>query len=154
MDCPNVLLQGTSCPSRQDAVRSRARGFTLTELIIVVGVLGLLVAFGVPSTSRFIRSARVNGAANMLAADIHYARSLATAQRRTYKVAFRSNNYVIAESTPWVIVKTRQMPRGVTLAATDTVRFFAWGLTSPTTVTVTGHDGAKTLSVAANGSVN
>ncbi len=154
MDYPRAALDGTQHPFRQDAVRSWTKGFTLTELLIVVSVMGLLIAFGVPSMSGYIRSTRLTGATNMMIADIHYARSLATAKRRTYQVAFDSLGYSIAQASPWDVIRSRELPRGVNCAATDTVTLFAWGLTTPTTITVNGHDGTKTLQVSANGSVS
>ncbi|HJU66764.1 MAG TPA: GspH/FimT family pseudopilin [Gemmatimonadaceae bacterium] len=60
--------------------RSRA-GFTLVEALIVIVVLGILVGALAPVVSRQISHSRVNNAAQLLAADLESALSLAGRQR-------------------------------------------------------------------------
>jgi prepilin-type N-terminal cleavage/methylation domain-containing protein len=131
-----------------------ARGFSLIELLVVIGVLGLLVAITVPGISGFAGSVRVSGAANTLAADLRYARALASAQRKTYAVTFEASNYSVVRLSPAATVRTRALPRGVACAASDTATFFPWGLTTPTTITVSGNGRSNVVRLTANGSVS
>lgn len=126
-------------------------GFSAVELMVVLVVMGILVAIGFPTMSGFIRSARITGAQQTLSGDIHDASALATAQRRTYRILLTSSSYKIQKVSPLTTIQTRQMPPGVTAAATDTPTFFAWGLAKPVTLTLTDSHGTTTLRLLANG---
>ena len=128
------------------------RGFSLTELMVVVGVVGLLAAVTAPAMTSFLRSIRVNGVANTMIADIRYARSLATSERRMYRVAFGTSDYRIFRVTPPDTVRTRELPGGISCSASDTLTFFAWGLTSPGSITISGNGPSTTVQLSATGS--
>ena len=50
-------------------------GFTLLELLIVVGMVGLLMAFGIPAMSSFAKNDRLSTQINTLVGHLAYARS-------------------------------------------------------------------------------
>jgi prepilin-type N-terminal cleavage/methylation domain-containing protein len=53
-------------------------GFTLHELMIVVGLIGIVVMFVMPKLERWAVVARTRGAANRVASDVAYTRQLAS----------------------------------------------------------------------------
>lgn len=59
------------------AARRCVRGFSLTELMIVISILGLLVAVSSPALARFAANWRLNGAAATMAMHMRAARSAA-----------------------------------------------------------------------------
>lgn len=130
------------------------RGFSLLELMVVVGVFGVLVAISIPAISGSLRTARLEGAANTLAADLRYARSLATAERRTIQVTFSANAYSLQRVSPSAVVRTRTLPRGVGFASSSTATFYAWGLTDPVSITVSDQHASNVVQLSANGSVS
>lgn len=134
--------------------RHNESGFTLLELMAVVGIFGLLLAISVPGVTGGARRARLKGASETLAADLRYARSMATAQRRTFAVAFHANSYSVVRLSQPITVLTRQLPSGITCSAPDTAKFFAWGLTEAATITVTDSQRSKTVQMLATGSVS
>ena len=134
--------------------RHDEHGFTLLELMAVVGIFGLLLAISVPGMTGQARNAKLKGASEALAADLRYARSMATAQRRTFAVAFRANSYSVVRLSQPITVLTRQLPPGITCSAPDTAKFFAWGLTEAATITVTNSNRSKTVQLLATGSVS
>jgi prepilin-type N-terminal cleavage/methylation domain-containing protein len=134
--------------------RPDAKGFSLLELMVVVGVFGLLVAVTIPGVSSYLRATRIKGAANTLAADLRYARSLSSAQRKTYAVMFNSSTYSLVRMSPLGVVRTRTLPRGIACTAPDTANFYAWGLTDPVAITVSDHDRSKIVRLSATGSVS
>lgn len=76
-----------------DDVKGRRAGFTLTELLMVVVILliGALAVIPMMSSSA---SVQVEAAADMLAADLEYAKSLAISHSGVYRVSFNlSQNY-------------------------------------------------------------
>jgi prepilin-type N-terminal cleavage/methylation domain-containing protein len=132
------------------------RGFSLIEVMVVVGLVGLLLAATIPGMSAYLRSSRFRGAVNTLAADFHQARSLSTSERRTYEIRFTSGGYSVIQTASADTLHRRTMPPGVTCAASGTATFFPWGLSTPVDVTVSCSGGgtSRVLSLAANGSVH
>ncbi|MEX1993362.1 MAG: GspH/FimT family pseudopilin [Steroidobacteraceae bacterium] len=63
-------------------MRKAHSGFTLLELMLVITIAGLLLAFGFPAMGNFIRNARITGAANDVMAALHFTRSEAVKRRR------------------------------------------------------------------------
>jgi prepilin-type N-terminal cleavage/methylation domain-containing protein len=61
-------------------------GFSLVEMLITVGMLAIVVGMAAPRVSKDISHARVNGAAQVVAADLEQALSLAGRQRRPVRV--------------------------------------------------------------------
>jgi len=55
--------------------RHRHRGFTLTELLIVVALVGVILALSGPPLADYIRVQRLKGIASELATDMAFARS-------------------------------------------------------------------------------
>ncbi len=134
--------------------RHEAKGFTLLELVVAVGILGILLAIAVPGVAGYLRSARLQGSAQTLASDLHYARSLATSQRSTFAVAFAADSYSVVRVSPPTTVLTRRLPDGVAVAAPDTTSFFPWGLTQAATFTLSDAGRSSTVNLLATGSVS
>jgi prepilin-type N-terminal cleavage/methylation domain-containing protein len=59
----------------------RTHGFTLPEIMIAVGIAGMLAALAVPRFGDMVHRSRLNGTARSLAADLKQARSLAVTRR-------------------------------------------------------------------------
>jgi prepilin-type N-terminal cleavage/methylation domain-containing protein len=66
--------------------RARRRGFTLTELMIVISIMGTLLAVSSPALSRFVSNWRLNGATAQMAMAMRAARS--TAVNKNINVIF------------------------------------------------------------------
>ena len=57
--------------------RRSVRGFTLTELMIVITIMGVLMAVSAPAIARYASNWRLSGAASQMAMSIRSARSTA-----------------------------------------------------------------------------
>jgi prepilin-type N-terminal cleavage/methylation domain-containing protein len=128
-------------------------GFTLTEMMIVVSIVGVLAAITVPNFSAYLRHTREVGSRNQLMSDLYYARSLAIAKRRTMQVTFADNQYQVIDTVDGTVERTTNAPSGVTFAATANPNFYAWGLADAVDITLTGSDGASTVTLLPSGSV-
>ena len=73
-------------------------GFTLIELLIVLVILGITAAIAVPMASS-AASMQLRSAANMVAADLEYAKSraIATGQPHTVDFSALNDNYVLLD---------------------------------------------------------
>jgi prepilin-type N-terminal cleavage/methylation domain-containing protein len=79
-------------------MKTRNRGFTLLELMVVLVIAGVLLGIGVPGMRSFILNGRMTAAANDLMAALHLARSEAI-KRRVPVVVCTSTNALVAAPT-------------------------------------------------------
>lgn len=133
-----------------------AAGFTMIELVTVIGIAAILAAFAIARIGT--QSFDTEGFANRAAAMVRYAQKLAIAQRRTVFVVTTASNIKLCytdatcatpvQEPPGTNAFSYNPPSGVTLSAAS-FSFSALGRPSgATTITVTG-DGTKTISIVA-----
>ena len=78
-----------SYPRRKDGgeLRGKDHGFTIVELLIVVVILSIVALTAIPMMSS-AASIQIRSAANIIAADIEYARSMAISRGQNHSVEF------------------------------------------------------------------
>ena len=64
------------------------RGFSLTELVVVIAVLGITAAIAIPYFLSYLQAAQTRGAAQEVATLLNQARQLAITRNRSVQVAF------------------------------------------------------------------
>jgi type IV fimbrial biogenesis protein FimT len=64
----------------------RQRGFTATELVVVIAIIGILAAMAAPSMSKLMTTQKVRSLSYELFADLTFARSEAIARGRTVSI--------------------------------------------------------------------
>ena len=76
-------------------------GFTLTELMMALTVLGILMAASIPNISRYAATQRVRSAASEIEAVMRRARSIAVTRNANVSVAIDldAGTYVVREDT-------------------------------------------------------
>ncbi len=72
--------------NRQPSHYSNSGGFSFIELVIVIGLIGILSAFFVPTLITFIQAQRTQGAARELIALLNQARQLAITRNVPFSV--------------------------------------------------------------------
>ena len=133
---------------------SRNRGFTIAELMIVVALMGILLAIGVPSFRQFILNQKIRALSESMLNGLQLAR--ATAVQRNEPVEFRLGMSgpiydrswsIVATATSGTVIQSR--PSGdssdvltvtVTPASATTVTFNGMGR-----VVATNADGSSPL---------
>ena len=134
--------------------RTHESGLTLVEMVVVITVLGMAIAIGVVGTRHMVRSTQLANATTILAGDLRHARALASSQRREFRVVFKTGGYSLVRVATADTVLRRRYPTGVTgTSAPNPATFFAWGMTSPATITITNTERSKVVQLAANGNV-
>ena len=87
-----------------NSLSDTSSGFTLIEIIIVIVILAIAAMTAIPLMSS-AGSVQIRSAANMIAADLEYARSMAISRGQNYSVVFDENteSYSIKDQSDNVI---------------------------------------------------
>ena len=80
-------------------------GFTLVELLIVIVIIGIAAMISVPIMSSG-GNMQIRSAANMIVADLEYAKSIAITRQENFSVSFDANNdsYEVQDANGVVIL--------------------------------------------------
>ena len=140
-------------------------GFTVYELLTVIGIIAILSAIAVPSMLSWRLDAKLRSASNILRGDLQLAKARALRENTIVAIIFTANGYNIftdngagANAGNWnldadeVVVKNRQFPAGITIllptsfdSPNDRTRFNGRGLPDPLTLNGGGLTGSVTI---------
>lgn len=81
--------------------QARARGFTLVELLVVVGIIGLTAAVSLPSIAGYVRSNRIRTGQDVVAGALQRARNMAIMRNTQMGVTFMTQD----NNTFWIHVE-------------------------------------------------
>jgi len=96
---PRASVGDSSCQRGHGrGSRGSCTGFTVVELLIVVVILSIVALTAIPMMSS-AAGIQIRSAANMIAADVEYARSMAISHGQNFSVVFDKNadNYRIVD---------------------------------------------------------
>ncbi|MFN5512120.1 MAG: Tfp pilus assembly protein FimT/FimU, partial [Burkholderiales bacterium] len=89
--------------------RAGQRGFTLTEMLIVMAVLAVVVSMALPSMSEMIREQRIRAASFDLVSDLMLARSEAVKRSGVVSLAAQGQNW----QDGWQVMVEEGLHQGV-----------------------------------------
>ncbi len=82
-------------------INQREKGFTLTEMIIVLGVVSILSSAAIPGFGRVISGSQIDSAANELYSAMGVARSEAITRARNVSICTRASDTACAGNSNW-----------------------------------------------------
>jgi len=111
--------------SRQNA--QQTSGFTLIEIMIVLGIIGIIAVVGVPKFKAVQNQYRLEASAQAVIAELKYAKQLAKDTRRTTYVVLNTNNVQVMQKESddsYKTVDSKEFDPGVTFNSGDSLN--AW----------------------------
>jgi len=100
-------LRRSGCYCSQECrydLRARGGGFTVIEILLVVVIIAIAAMIAVPMMGS-MDSVQIRSAANMIAADLEYAKSMAISRQKNYSVVFNPANDYYEVHDPNGIIK-------------------------------------------------
>ncbi len=92
--------QPWACAPRPCATRPRPRAFTILEMMIVIGIIGLMAAVALPHLSGFTQGNSMTGATRQMLDDVGLARQRAIANRSEVCMVFLPPNFWLNDQGP------------------------------------------------------
>ncbi len=90
--------------------------FTLVEILVVLGIIGVLALIGVPAFRVYQPSLQLSGAVRELATDLRYAEQLAITEQVEHGIIFfpgAGQYQIIRHNNPNEVLKSKTLPREV-----------------------------------------
>ncbi|MDQ6998085.1 MAG: GspH/FimT family pseudopilin [Mariprofundus sp.] len=138
------------------ALLDRQRGFTLLEVIIVMAIMGIVAAIGIPSFSDWREKQAVRSAAQALLAQMKQARIMAVADNRSVSINFTSSSYTFDADTTNdnscglcknELVPLSQFANNLTVSPTTRRTFSSRGTANSGRVTLTSGGSSKIITI-------
>lgn len=92
---------------------TKKNGFTLPEILVVIGIIAILVLIAVPSFRAYRPSLQLSGAVRELITDLRYAQQSAVAQQIDHAVYFllsEDKYQIISSGPPEEVLQEKQLP--------------------------------------------
>jgi type IV fimbrial biogenesis protein FimT len=125
-------------------------GFSITELMVVMAIGGIIMGIAAPSFMRWLPDMRLSSAAREVATDLQMARMKAISKNTTYTVTFNSNAYTFGTDTRSIST----LYPGITVTASANPVFSPRGTANSSTITLSNGSAQKLVCVKTVGRVN
>jgi len=131
---------------------SAQRGFTLIEVMIVIVIIGVMTAIGLPAFSSWSEKQAVRSASQTLLSHLKQARVLAIAENRSVSITFTSTSYTYDADLSGScgacrsqVISYDQFSSNLSISPTTTRTFTSRGTSNSGTMTLTAGSTSQAI---------
>jgi len=128
-------------------------GFTLSELMVVIIIIGLMSAVTAPPLFRYMQSNRLQTSTDRMVADLQYARSLAISNGQILRFSATEAGYTLTDPTDGRLLREKNFDHGMALDAAVSVDFFPWGTANAANLEISNKSGMNQIAILPTGVV-
>jgi type II secretion system protein H len=128
-------------------------GFTLVEMMVLVGIFGLVVALAIPNVASFVRSNQLDTSVDRMAADLNLARTMSITNGRIFRLTTTEAGYRLVDTFSGEVLRNRSFEGDVTLDAADSAQFFPWGMAEAKVFNLKSRVGDRVINLLPTGVV-
>ena len=133
-------------------MRVRA-GFTLVEMMVLVGIFGLVVALSIPNVASYVRSNQLDTSVDRMAADLNLARTMSITNGRIFRLTTTEGGYRLVDTISGEVLRNRSFEGDVALDTADSAQFFPWGMAEAKVFNLTSSVGDRSINLLPTGVV-
>ena len=139
--------------TRERGNARRRGGFTLTEMMVVIILIGIMATVSAPPLFRYIQSNRLQTGTDRMVADMQYARSVAISSGRILRFQATAAGYTLTDPNNGTVLRSHNFDHGLALGAGATVDFFPWGMANGAVFNLANPAGAVQINLLPTGIV-
>jgi type II secretion system protein H len=133
--------------------RTDRHGFSLVEIMVIIGIVGLMATLVAPPIFRSVQSNRLQTSADRMAADLQYARSLSIANSQILRFSSTAAGYQLTNPNTAVVIREANFDDGMTLTINQTTDFFPWGMANAQVFNLSNNTGNRQINLLPTGIV-
>ena len=133
--------------------RSARRGFSMVEMMVIIGIVGIIATISAPPVFRYVQANRLRTNADRMAADLQYARSLSIASSEILRFTATPVGYQLSNPNTGVIIRETTFANGLSLPANQVADFFPWCMADQRVFIISNGAGAVQINLMPTGIV-
>ena len=116
-------------------------GFTLLEILVAMGLLGILATFAIPRWSALLPTFRLNSAARQIHSELHNLRGKAAAENVRFQLVYSEGNPDYTTQRAGLPLTTKSLPMGTVISKAGKISFSPRGTASANRVRIRNIQG-------------
>lgn len=108
------------------------RGFSLVEMMVIIGVVGIMATISAPPIFRYVQSNRLRTNADRMAADLQYARAVSIANSQILRFTATPAGYQLLNPVSGTVLRETELGHDLSLTMNQSADFYPWGMADAT----------------------
>jgi prepilin-type N-terminal cleavage/methylation domain-containing protein len=129
-------------------------GFSLVELIMVLSLIAILLAIGIPASNKLLLSYQLNSAARRVQTELQNVKMRAAAENLGFQFAYSAGSGSYSIRRDGSVLVTKPLPDGIQITQAGTVSFSPRGTAGGNRIRLrSSEDGCKQVVVSSTGRI-